>query len=109
MSAFFKDINRFIQELESTNEEDQQGCCGCSTGDRRLMLFNIDKDLAALGVTPQGCWSGLALCPRCSVRYMNSFNELLAKTEGRPFSAPRWTVKSYLAFVNMAMFSTDPT
>jgi hypothetical protein len=98
VNPFFSDIKKFREALRS--KADPGNCCwSCSSRDPRVVGFNAHKDFKSLGISTPGCEAMIGLCPTCAVAYMNSFNDSLAKRQGRPQPSSELTVEWYLAWM----------
>jgi hypothetical protein len=97
MHSFFADPEKFVQDLRARADRPDRCWSCCRTGGH-LTDFNIHKDCTTLGLRSQGCDPRVTLCLRCSVRYMNSFNDRNHSRQGKKGTAFHWTLESFTAF-----------
>src|SRR5687768_10001476 len=80
-SPFYDDITAFREQLRSRRDTGRE-CWGCGDRTETLTAFKASKDLSSMGLLSPGLKASIRLCPKCAVRYMNSFNLAREKKRG---------------------------
>jgi hypothetical protein len=97
MNTFYANTQAFHKDLQSRKDSGDR-CWSCSSAGGVLVGFNVKKDFTTLGLPTRGCEPAVTLCPRCGVAYMNSFNAILDRRQGREPQPSEWTVEKFLTF-----------